>query len=153
MKKTLVLLVLVAAVGGLFGAGAAVAAGRATHDPAPEAASTEGVNLAEAPTTRVAVWVDGTGSGSYTVMRGRRISAVTNPLDGSWCIRANVPGFHPTNVIPTVSFEHSLSETNTAAAQWRSGRPHCPAGTLEVQTFDTGTGNPDNTVAFTVLIP
>lgn len=155
MKKTLALLALVAGLAGLLGAGVAVAAVGATHDPAPEAApaATEGVNLAEAPTTRVAVWVDGTGSGTYTVMRGKGIVAVTNPVDGSWCIRSLVPGFHPRRVVPVVSVEYSLSETNDAAAQWRSGRPNCPAGTIEVHTFNTGTGIPDNTVAFTVVIP
>lgn len=154
MRK-IALFAVLAAVAATIGAGVAAAAAGLEHDPQSDGAGggQEGVNLAEAPTARVAVWVDGEGTGSYTVKRGRGIAFVTNPADGTFCVRTNAPGLHPGRVIPTVAVEYSLSELNTAAAQWRSGRPFCPAGTIEVVTFDTSTGGANNTTSFTVTIP
>ena len=154
MKKTFALLALVGGLAGMLGAGVAVAAVGATHDPAPESATpTEGVVVGEAPTTRVAVWVDGQGSGSYLLRRGKGVTSVTNPQDGTFCIRSGLSGFHPSRVFPVVSVDYSLSEQNTSMAQWRSNRPFCPAGTIEIHTFDSQTGLDDNTVSFTVVIP
>lgn len=154
MKK-IALLALVASIAAFLGAGVAAATGAATHDPSPEMGRgvAEGVTAAEAPTTRLAVWVDGTGPGTYDVRRGKGITNVTNPIDGSFCIRSNVPGLRPQRIVPIVSTEYSQSELNGATAQWRSGRPFCPAGTIEITTFDTATGVPNNTTSFTVIVP
>lgn len=158
MKKLLMIaaaVVLSAAVG----AGVAVAAvgtGPAERLPNPPVSSgpTEGVTAAEAPTTRVAVWVNGgVNEGEYTVVRGKGVSAVTNPDPGLFCIRPNVSGLHPSRVIPMVSVEWSLSTANDAAAQWRSVRSLCPAGTLEFLTFNATTGVPNQDTSFTVVIP
>jgi hypothetical protein len=155
MKK-IALLVLGACLAAALGAGVASAAGRVgDHDPAPEETrgSTEGVTLGEAPTTRVAVYVDGLGPGSSSIRRVKGVTFVSNPQDGTFCIRSNVSGFHPAKVFPVVSVDYSQSEVNGAAAQWRSGRPFCPAGTIEIFTFDLTTGLANNTTAFTVVVP
>ena len=152
--KRIALLVAGACLAAALGAGVASAAVGGTHDPAPEAAaSTEGVTLGDAPTTRVAVYVDGTGPGTYTVPRVKGVSAVTNPVDGTFCIRPTVSGFRPRHVFPVVTVDYSLSEVNGTTAQWRSGRPFCPAGTIEIVTYDVTTGVMNNTTAFTVVIP
>lgn len=155
MKKKLALLALVAGLAGVLGAGVAVAAVGAAHDPAPEAAAgpTEGVVLGDAPTTRVAVWIDGQGPGSHLLRRAKGVTAVTNPQDGTFCIRSGLTSFRPSRVFPVVSVDYSLSEQNTSMAQWRSNRPFCPTGTIEIHTFDSQTGLDDNTVSFTVVIP
>lgn len=156
MKKLLMLAAAVV-VSASIGAGVAVAAvgdgGRAPNPPA-ETGPAEGVNPAEAPTTRVAVWVNGGASaGNYNVLRGKGISAVTNPDTGIWCVRSNLAGFRPQRVVPVVSVEYSLSTANETDAQWRSSRTVCPAGTLEIYTFNQSTGIPDNDASFTVVVP
>ncbi len=154
MKKLLLLAAAVVASASI-GAGVAVAAVGQDRVPNPPAESgTEGVNLAEAPTTRVAVWVNGGAeAGSYSVLRGKGISAVTNPAAGIFCVRSNLSGFRPQRVVPVVSVEYSLSTANETDAQWRSSRTVCPAGTLEIYTFNQSTGIPDNDASFTVVVP
>lgn len=152
--KRIALLAVVACLAAALGAGVASATVGGTRDPAPEAApSTEGVTLGDAPTTRVAAYVDGTGPGTYSVPRVRGVAVVTNPQDGTFCIKANVPGFRPRHVFPVVTVDYSQSEVNGTTAQWRSGRPFCPAGTIEIVTYDVTTGVMNNTTAFTVVIP
>lgn len=156
MKKLLMLAAAVA-LSASVGAGVAVAAvgdgGRAPNPPV-EAGPTEGVNPADAPTTRVAVWVNGGAeAGNYSVLRGKGISAVTNPSAGIFCVRSNLAGFRPQRVVPVVSVEYSLSTANETDAQWRSSRTMCPAGTLEIYTFNQASGVPDNDASFTVVVP
>lgn len=157
MKKLLTICAAVVLSAGI-GAGVAVAAtsgGPTERTPnPPTTGATEGVNLAEAPTTRVAVWVNGGAEeGQYAVVRGKGISAVTNPDPGLWCVRPNVSGLHPSKVVPMTSVEYSGSTTFNDAIQWRSIRTLCPAGTLEFLSFQLGSGVPNNDVSFTVMIP
>ena len=41
-------------------------------------------------------------------MRGKGISAVTNPDPGLWCVRPNVSGLHPSKVVPMTSISFAV---------------------------------------------
>ena len=155
MKKLLMLgaAVLVSAT---IGAGVAVAAvgdgGRVPNPPAE--ARPEGVVLAEAPSVRVAAFVNGGSTvGASQLVRSRGITSFANPVEGIFCLRSNVSGFHPSRVIPVVSIDYSLSTNNETDVQWRSSRVSCPSGNLEFFAFNQATGAPDNDASFTVIVP
>lgn len=155
MKK-LVLLAAAIVAAATIGAGVAVAAvgdgGRVANPPAES--TPEGIVQAEAPSVRVAAYVNGGASvGSVSLIRSRGVSGLSNPAPGIFCLRSNVSGFHPARVVPVVSIDYSLSTTNETDVQWRSARSTCPAGQLEFYAFNQSTGTPDNDAAFTVIVP
>lgn len=155
MKKLLMLAAAIV-VSATIGAGVAVAAvgdGGRTPNP-PEAGAAEGTNPAEAPTVRVAAFVNGGATvGSGGLVRSKGINSFSNPSAGVFCLRSSVSGFHPSRVVPVVSVDYSLSTNNETDVQWRSSRVICPAGQLEFYAFNQATGVADNDAAFTVVVP
>jgi hypothetical protein len=92
--------------------------------------------------------------GTTTLLNSRGFSSVSNPVPGEFCL---VPTFDWTGVktAPVVSTDWSNSFGNPNQAQWRSSGAGCPAGQIDVLTFNFGalpTGTQTNE-AFTIFVP
>ena len=91
------------------------------------------------------------------VIRAKGVADVTNPGVGIYCIKPSTK-MDLTTVIPVVSVEWGFSSGNSLLAfyfdytQFSSG--DCPAGYLEVLTYDFASGTPvaSDTVAFTIHV-
>jgi hypothetical protein len=152
--------ILVALLAGALGAGVAVAAtgdGRAPEVVAPVA---EGVapieHVAQAPNARLVVHVNGNDFGSgFNIRRAKGVAVVTNPSEGIYCIRPNVPNMALTRIVPSVSVDWTESPDNAVTAQWASNRRSCPRGNIGIVTMNgsSGTWVDSNNVGFTVVVP
>ena len=158
MRRSL-LIVLTALLAGVLGAGVAVAATGGGRSPESTSVN-EGVAPilvnAQARDARLVVHIDGNaGLNTFNIARAKGVTAVTNPAEGLYCIRPNVPGLQPARIVPAVSVDWSTSPTNAVMAQWKSNRGACPVGNIAIVTIngEDGTWDEDNNVGFTVVVP
>jgi hypothetical protein len=106
---------------------------------APGQNGTNGTNGAPG-TARAYGLVTGT-----TLTRSKNITGVTNPFSGFFCITL-AAGIDPATTGADVTPDFFNDDTRTgfvasqAIAEWVSGSPDCPAGTLEVRTFKRTVG-------------
>ena len=166
------LLVLVGLVAGLaVGAGGAVAAsggdGGHTKPVAESSGTAEALGGGSASHARMAALINGSEYNvpgpppNFGIVRSVAVRSVTNPADGTFCIRAR-PGRHPhrpgVRLIPTVAATFSGSAEYQAFAQYVTPRPaSCSGGERSASSPSppTRTGNldtADNDVAFTIVV-
>ena len=89
------------------------------------------------------------------LVRGKGVAFVTHPATGEWCIQAKA-GLNVNTIVPSVSVDFSTSAFgNDHFVQYRSGGNGCPAGSIDVLTFELtgGTLVQADTVAFTLVVP
>lgn len=80
-----------------------------------------------------------------TLLRAEQVTGVTNPAQGVYCIDP-ASGIDPTTAVMVIEEDFAGDFTTDALdreshAEWHSGAPDCPVGTMEVLTF-LGDGNP-----------
>jgi hypothetical protein len=97
------------------------------------------------------------GGGSPTLVRANGFTRVSSPLTGVYCL-TGAPGVALTDTAPVASQEANLSSTLGLVLPRRIGAPNssCPAGQLQVDTFDAGNASSPtlvNTVGFDIYIP
>jgi hypothetical protein len=94
-------------------------------------------------------------SGITGLSRKKNVTSVTNPSTGVFCIEPAV-ALNFKHIYPLVSVEWGDSLGNALLAFWRDTTlgTDCPAGWLEVQTFDFGSGSAvaSQDVAFDLVI-
>jgi hypothetical protein len=165
------LLVLVGLVAGLaVGAGGAVAAsggdGGHTKPAAESSGATEALGGGSASHARMAALINGSEYNvpgpppNFGIVRSVAVRSVTNPADGTFCIRPDpvaIPTAQVSKLIPTVAATFSGSAEYQAFAQYVTPRPaSCPVGSIGVFTFSANAaGNldtADNDVAFTIVV-
>jgi hypothetical protein len=117
-----------------------------------EGAHTEAALPADNTGARLVAHVNGEASG-FQLKRQEGVQTVTNPTAGRFCIRPTVAaGLVVNKIVPSVSTDYYATLGFDAFAQWNSARHGCPVGTITINTFDAGTGMPQNDVAFTVVV-
>lgn len=101
---------------------------------------------------RLLVLVDKDATGY--IVRSKGVAEVTHPATGDWCIKPQAK-WKVEQAVPVVSVEYSLSSGYSLLAFWRSYGSGCPAGNIEVYTYDFSSGTPvmSDNVAFTVFVP
>jgi hypothetical protein len=88
----------------------------------------------------------GTVDANGTLLRKKNVTAVTDPSEGIFCIDPG-SGIDPTTAVMVVGNDFSFGITSTgnndvSVAEWASiVSANCPAGTMEVRTFQ-GDGSP-----------
>ena len=90
------------------------------------------------------------------IVRSKGVLGVTNPATGIYCITPSV-AVDLTGVYPQVSVEWNLSSGFSLQAYWKNtpSVSDCPAGDLEVTTYDFNAGGPavlSGVVAFNLNI-
>jgi hypothetical protein len=90
--------------------------------------------------------------------RSKGVLAFSNPSTGIYCIQPTSATLNLATVYPLVSIEWALSLGESLQAFWvdTSVFSDCPAGNLEVQTWDISTGTAPvitSNVAFDVVVP
>ena len=88
------------------------------------------------------------------VLLAKGVANVTNPNVGIYCIEPSSKAINIKKVVPVVSIEWSYSVGSALLAFYDYGSPDCPAGYIEVRTYNFGTGTPvlADTVAFTIIV-
>ena len=117
------------------------------------AALATGPVVAQAPSARLAVLIDG-GDGpapNFVILRQKGVLSVTNPQLGVFCIKPSNTKVNVLKIVPNVSTEFGLSNANDDTAQWNSTPLECPSGTIEVLTFHVNNAH-ENNVGFTVTV-
>ena len=94
-------------------------------------------------------------SRGFLAARSKNVSAFSNPSTGIYCITPSV-SLNLAKIYPMVSIEWGSSSGSALLAYWRdtNSSTNCPAGALEVQTFDfnSGTVEASGNVAFDLII-
>jgi hypothetical protein len=80
-----------------------------------------------------------------TLVRKKNVTAVTNPVDGAYCIDPG-SGIDPSTAVMVVGGDNASGVTGETVdrvshVEWRSTLFDCPAGTMEVRIF-IGNGTP-----------
>lgn len=92
------------------------------------------------------------------IVRSKGVAGVTNPSTGIYCITPSpLLTVDLTNVYPQVSVDWNLSAGFSLLAYWKDTPAYsdCPAGDLEVTTYDFNAGGPavlSGAVAFDLSI-
>ena len=149
MKRLLYVLIGVLLSGALFG-GAALATGDDKGADATAESGAEATVAAQAPYARMALYING-NPGGFAILRAKGVISVSNPQPGVFCIRP-VAAIAPSRVVPNVSTDFYSTGGFDTFAQWNSGRTSCPAGRIQVNTFDASSTAAFNDVAFTVTV-
>ncbi|MGO8988275.1 MAG: hypothetical protein ACLQHW_05285 [bacterium] len=89
-----------------------------------------------------------------TVVRAYGVKAVTHPATGIYCIKPSGT-WKVAQVAPAVTVEWGYSSGSALLAYYFAEAEDCPAGNIEVLTYNFGSGAPDaeDTVAFTIVVP
>jgi hypothetical protein len=94
-------------------------------------------------------------SRGFDAARYKNVSAFSNPSTGIYCITPSV-SLNLAKIYPMVSIEWGASTGSALLAYWRdtNSSTNCPAGALEVQTYDfnSGTIEASGNVAFDLII-
>ena len=149
-KLTLALALTVGLV--LGGAAGTAVAAHLANGPGGDAEGVAAPVRASAPSARLAALVRPDG----TLARKRGVASVTKPETGEFCITPKAStGIDVARVVPQVSVEWGLSIGNANLAQVYANADDCPAGDLEVRTFngDGASFGEADTVAFTITVP
>jgi hypothetical protein len=90
--------------------------------------------------------------------RSKGVLAFSNPSTGIYCIQPTSATLNLAKIFPLVSIEWSTSFGEALQAFWVDTTvfSDCPAGNLEVQTWDISTGTAPvitSNVAFDVVVP
>jgi hypothetical protein len=128
----------------------------ANNDGSEETLSTAPAMTPVPPATAAYARLVGLISASATnfVVRGLGLKEVTHPSEGVWCIkRKSTWGI--SKIVPSVTVEWGHSTGLALMAFYVDGVFSCPAGNIEVRTYDFGTGTPvlSDNVAFTIVVP
>jgi hypothetical protein len=84
------------------------------------------------------------------VLRSKNVAAVTNPSIGVVCIKPKAGVLNINTIVPSVTVEWGASLGNDLLAFFEHIKVGCPAGTIEVRTYDLA-GNLNPRVAFTIV--
>ena len=139
---------------GLAFLGAAVLSVPAVAEPynGGEAIPSEASGAAQSPSARLTALIAPGGN----LIRSKNVANVTNPSTGITCIKPTPgKGIGIGRIVPAVSVEWGWSIGNDLVAFYFSNEPifftDCPAGYIEVRTYDFG-GNLSDRVAFTIVV-
>ena len=91
---------------------------------------------------------------SFKVVLAKGVANVTNPDVGIYCIQPSSKAINIDKIVPVVSVEWGYSAGDALLAFYEYGTYDCPAGYIEVRTYNFGTGTPvlADTVAFTIIV-
>jgi hypothetical protein len=118
-----------------------------------EARSATAMAAVAVANARLAAIIDQGG----VVIRSKGVQSVTNPFIGTYCIRpTSASGVNPRNVVPVLTVDFDGTSYNEAMAQYSDVGTDCPAGTIEVLTFDDRNHDAfyldSNRVGFTIVV-
>ncbi len=87
-----------------------------------------------------------------TIVFKKGVAAVSNPSTGIYCVTTTVP--LPAGALPVVTVEWGNSVGNSLLAYWVDSVFDCPAGQIDIRTYDFSSGAPvlSHNVAFTVFV-
>lgn len=137
----------------LIGTSIAVAASNnGSEEVVPTATVTTWTKASAGDHARLVAYI-GPHAANY-VYRAKGVQEVTHPETGVYCIKPSGT-WSVAKVVPAVTVEWGASSGNALLAFYRDDSNSCPAGYIEVRTynFDSGTPVEEDTVAFTIVVP